>query len=210
MWNDPEIQFLGMTPGMHNPCFKLTVKWQFGKHHCSDEFIPMQASSTGRACAHCNPVCWLLIIGLWSNVFVKDIDLCLLVSQNADEQARSSIRINKTLEIKPEMRNMPVILANQSTAQWGKFNNINIQPMTYKQAFYVLKRLAEHPLATSSGLTFYDLRRTFATFMMQKIPRDQLNLLMAIATLKACYQPQRTRATSWHRHNCTSGRRLFG
>ena len=112
------------------------------------------------------------------DVFVDAADLCLLLSQEREEQARTKLWAGSILKIKSEYLKVPVLLRDFSTMKWGQLENINIQPLTYQQACRFLKRLANHPLACFSGLLFYNLQRMFATSLMHKIPREQLNLLM--------------------------------
>lgn len=175
-WNEPKIQYLGIRE--NDPFFKIVIHWRHGKDRRAGEFIPTEATSAGRRRAHRDPVRWLLIMGLWCDVFVDDVNLRLLLSEDPADRARSRIRAGQFVDVKENMKKLPVLLADCSTAQHGQCDDVNIQPLTYKRASRILKRLAEHPLANFSGLNWYDLRRSFATYMMSKVPKPILNLLM--------------------------------
>lgn len=145
---------------------------------------------------HQDFVCWLLIIGLWVNVFADADNLCLLLlAEDSEAQAKTKLQAGNHLRIKPEMLKMPVLLQDDTQFAYGSLDNIKVQAMTYKQTNRILKTLADHLLANFLGLTFHNLCRTFAATMINKIPKEQFNLLLghcclASSTAATTYQTE--------------------
>lgn len=180
LWRHPKITFKGLRNDVtRDMWFKLRVKWRHSKKRGPKmPFIPTKLSSAGRKRAHCDPVQWLLILGLWCNVLKEDADLWLLLSKDEAVCARSKLRAGQPLNIRQEKRNLPVLLANWSSIQWCQLDNANIQPLTYRHAARTLKQLARHPHAMFSGLQLYNLQETFLTSMAGRIVEHYLQLLM--------------------------------
>lgn len=167
------------TQVLAEPSFLLQLEWKYGKNRTTGEIIPSSLSSQPIETSHHCAVRWLLVLGMWLNVFEPDSDAALrkIIFDGEDVLPRGS-----RLRIRREWCSVPVILCDRSplieiVGTKPTFpHHINVIAMDAARGRRILQFLAD--ILGWDSIQFYDYRRTFATVAKNNFPGNQLKLLM--------------------------------
>lgn len=94
------------------PAFFLSLEWINGKHRKIGDAIPSRQSSQPILLSHHCAVRWIIVLGLWLNIFVPETDQAL--HKTIFKGSNTALAPGTRLIICQEWRHVPVLLYDRS------------------------------------------------------------------------------------------------